>query len=369
MNFVPKHRKKKIHPSQGLSIPKKLERIMKKHFALPSILGICLGFALGALLWFPPSPEPDFTTDTQPVNGPNQESLDDLRNRIAELEARNASLETQLANAAPPPVAAGTPSQGAQPALPQEERQRLANERMKQFAHLRSQHNYEQTKLRLQYIANLTPEQLELVDQIYAQYFDDMFSPQNRGMVPLGLESGDPFRERLIPVLSPDQLASLDTYLEEQNWNRIEQQANAQLMNIQSQLVLSENQKDAIFQHYVEAAQLGASSDQPFEASYLERLKQENANTLAALEPILDPDQYDMYEAILTQREDLMETMQNENNLSIQSQAATIGTASGVVFGSMIGSSPSSGNTISLSPTSPTNPNTQTGETESEPSP
>lgn len=222
-----------------------------------------------------------------------------LQERVRELEAQ-AAARPVMAAPAPTMTPPGPPPNMTPPPLP-------AN--LREMARQAQARRTEGLILQLKSRLNLTPGQEELVREILAA------QPAGPGTGPfsaaLPLSPGNPLREALTPVLSPDQMAALDTFAAEQRQNQVELMATGQMMQLQSIVTLSEEQKNRAFEQFARiaaetinptaGAPSSAPSGGPVAADPVSRLEQ----NLSALEGILSPEQMEIYRGTLESQQQM----------------------------------------------------------------
>ena len=165
----------------------------------------------------------------------------------------------------------------------------------------------------------LSPEQESALHDIMdkqAQYAQDMTEKmlsgkmskadlqkamQQQGNLPPDVES------QMQSILSPDQYAAYQTYQNDEKKSAAEAMANAELMQIQSSLQLTDAQKDKVFSTiYQQAAQqVGADGAKP---SGLDLEGQFEAKK-AAMQAVLTPEQYDNYVKFVDGQKKMIDAM------------------------------------------------------------
>lgn len=119
------------------------------------------------------------------------------------------------------------------------------------------------------------------------------------------------FRSELKELLTPEQWTAYEAYEVEERKNQAQMMANAELMQMQQMLQLTDAQQDEVFrvlydvseQRLTEAPQAGHASS-PGQA-----LQQMNAAKKEALRKVLTPEQFQSYEKFLKSQEDMIKSM------------------------------------------------------------
>jgi hypothetical protein len=112
--------------------------------------------------------------------------------------------------------------------------------------------------------------------------------------------------DAILATLTPDQLGAYDEYKQAEKQTRVETRASQQLNELQSSLALTPGQRDAAFQLFAEQAQNSAigSSAAP-DADPAKAWEAQHQLTLQAMEKILTPEQYELYQKQDAQRTEL----------------------------------------------------------------
>lgn len=225
-----------------------------------------------------------------------------LKKQLAELEkkleARNTPVNLPPPPSRPPDFRPDSPPPSGPPPNFEEMVKRARN---RQFDNQMRQ---------LKSALGLTDNQLALLDEAVAAYLDRN-DGNPAGLLGLGaMAEGGQMRQILDPLMSPDQEASLGEYMATERGNQIEIMTNAQLMQLQSLVSLSEEQKDQAFSRFAEMAEARvdeqlAGGDMPGgQAARVNAFFQDNA---AAMETILTPEQMEIYQQAMEQQRQMVE--------------------------------------------------------------
>ncbi len=214
------------------------------------------------------------------------------------------------------------PDPGASQSHPGESR----GERSQRIREAHEQKTFREARIFLDAALDLTADQWNLFDEIFLQLKEkDPMLGFRFG--PMDLGPGSPLRDGLTPVLSPDQLATLDNYVSERRANEIEARASSQLIQLQHKLNLTAEQKDAIFQHYAEVAREEVESgDKSRSTEYFEARKREEKHVLSE---ILTHDQQATLQALEDQQHIFYEQMRGGTSIFTTS---TVSGAAGFSF-------------------------------------
>lgn len=212
-----------------------------------------------------------------------EEKLTALNQENRELEEQVAALKARLnesGKAAPetgatlldPPLNIVTPE-----ILEQQNRERL-----------------NRTLRRLQAALNLSPKQQEHVRGLMADQLED---PQGSAHAPFHFETGGTLRDHLDPHLSPDQQTALDVFVKQERINRVDMEANVEMLQLSSTVSLSEEQRERAFQEFVRLARerMESFGAQPAPAFTPEM----NGDRLQVLAGILTNEQLEVYRSSL----------------------------------------------------------------------
>ncbi|MCB1096533.1 MAG: sigma-70 family RNA polymerase sigma factor [Verrucomicrobiae bacterium] len=154
----------------------------------------------------------------------------------------------------------------------------------------------------LQEALHLSDEQAEAIEAILAHATNaDTHAP------PFLVSHRSPLttkaKEQISAILEEAQKADFDTFIEKEIIDQAESAANQEFARLQSKLSLSDDQKDQVFEALSEIA-LAEAADPANESSdlgsMLSHAKERRHRRVEALEPILSPEQMDVYETTET---------------------------------------------------------------------
>lgn len=267
--------------------------------------GLVLGLALFANLYFfflkdLPTPEAEPYSDpfAEDILMQLQTENDRLREETESLRARLREAENQVAAARPPTTppnfTPGPPPAGGPPA---DFRSMVTRAREQRFQNM---------LLDLKSTLGLTDDQMALLEDGLAGYRETQ--PDLQPLIGLSaLREDGAMRRILDPLLSPDQQERLDGYIEDQRANQIEIIANAQLMQLQSMLSLSDEQKDQAFASFARIAEdrvdnppAAGDGPGPGPAAFFEQ-------NVEAMREVLTPEQMEIYQRAMEQQRAMVE--------------------------------------------------------------
>jgi hypothetical protein len=206
---------------------------------------------------------------------------------------------------------AATASQGPSgPGRTPEERARFQKMREVQRAQ-----RIESRLLSLSTKLNLTPAQKEAVQAALEKGSKDREALReaafnNTDGKPPGAEkfaaSEKAQEDAILAALTPEQLTAYDEYKQAEKQTRVETRASQQLNELQSSLSLTAEQKDAAFQLFAEQAQTSTVGPAaPGDTEAAKAREAQHQATLTAMEKILTPEQFELYQKQDAQRTEL----------------------------------------------------------------
>ena len=239
------------------------------------------------------------------LNQENQALKDEIASLKSDLEqtARIAEPNFPAPPSGPPDFIPNTPPPSGPPPNFQE---MVMRARENQF-------NNQMTQLKA--ALGLTDDQLALLDDAVAQFLDRN-NGNPMGLFGLGaLAENGALRQILDPIMSPDQQSALGDYMETERGNQVEILTNAQLMQLQAMVNLSETQKDQAFARFAELAE--ARIDQQIESGDGAGTRSTRAATMfqdnsAAMEDILTPEQMQVYQQAMEQQRRMVEQFRQQ---------------------------------------------------------
>lgn len=263
-------------------------------------LWIALAFTAGLLVFpvknrlAPPAPPyPDLSRELQASQAQAEQARKELKSALADLTAlRNENLAKDQAKEE---TDASPPSPQSRPEMP---------EAMKKAMELAGKNRLSAKLEALKVRLKLTPDQearlraiLEAEQKKHLE-FADWFRKD-------GLSSSEQIKQ----LLAPEQLESYQAYEEEERDSAYQSMANMELMQVQSLLQLSDEQKDKVFEALYNSQKSGLS---PKDANGQEitdpkaAVEKQMDARLDALRPILTPEQLQIYEKHLNSQKDMI---------------------------------------------------------------
>ncbi len=291
---------------------------MKKLFIF--VAGAIFGaafYAGGQSMLFKPA-TPYASADTKAIAAA-KDVLAHEQERKAALDKREMELKLEAANldvAKNAPAASGSANAangGKNPAAAMADMAKVA---MKQQMDMKVTALKSRLKLGDDQVAAIQ-DIMDKQSQLQADMMDKMFSGKmskdelqkamkDQGGTPADLD------KQMQSILTPDQYASYQTYQNDEKKSAAEAGANAELMQIQSSLQLTDDQKDkvfnAIYQQY--SQQMGVDGATASTASIDDQMEAKKA----ALQSVLTPEQFDGYSKFVDSQKQMINALTGGKN-------------------------------------------------------
>jgi len=298
-----------------------------KNKILPFLAGMIFGAAIyaGGRAWIAP-PE---AADQSAVLKAAQKAILDEKARAARLDKREAALkedELQLANAmgqGPKPGDAAQPDQankGPGAAIAQMTKTAIKQQMDMRMNALKSrlQLSDDQSKA----VQDIMDKEAQKTQDLTEKMLSGKLSQDDLQKAMKDQGGSEDMDAQMQSVLTPDQFTQYQAYQNDEKKSQAEAQANMELMQIQSSLNLSEDQKDkvftAIYQQYAQQMGVdgakGASSD----------INAQMEAKKAALQAVLTPDQMTAYGKFVDSQKEMINSLvgglnQDNGNSTVQS--------------------------------------------------
>jgi len=289
-----------------------------KNKILPFLVGVIFGAAIyaGGQAYLAKPEAPAATPD---VVKRAELAVVENKKRAALLDQREQMLkdqEQQLADAmgqnpdAGPSGAPGKPGKDEAAAITQMTKAVIKQQMDMKMAALKSR--LQLTDDQTAAIQALMDKQAQIAQDMTEKMFSGKMSKddltktmQNRGNPEADMD------QQLQTILTPDQYTQYQTYQNDEKKSAAESAANAEIMQIQSSLNLSEDQKDkvftAIYQQY--AQQMGVDGAKPTAAST--DINAQMDAKKAAMQSVLTPEQFDTYSKFVDSQKDMVNALMN----------------------------------------------------------
>lgn len=152
------------------------------------------------------------------------------------------------------------------------------------------------------------------------------FQPGGQPVSPDAAASSEPgFEETLSKTLTPEQQQEYKTYQAEEKSSQIEMMANMELMQLQTTVSLSEEQKDKAFQAFSQEAQRTSDPQSYQTGGTIDTntiIDQQMQRKKEALRGILTPEQFAIYEKQLAAQQEMTKKMLQNFKLPMPSTPA-----------------------------------------------
>jgi Spy/CpxP family protein refolding chaperone len=276
------------------------------------IAGIIFGAAFYAgaqSFFFKPAPV-DQTADASAIKAA-KDVLAHEKERTAALDKRDLDLKLQAAKMnvdqnAPTPDNAAAAAKSPSAAMSKMAKAAIQQQIDMKMAALKSRLNL--TDDQAQALQDIMDKQSQKASDMMDQMFSGKMSKDDlqKAMKDGGGMGGD-MDAQMKSILTPDQYASYQGYQNDEKKNAAEAQANMELMQIQTSLQLTDDQKDKVFGAiYQQAAQqMGIDGAKPTGGTIDEQMEAKKT----AMQSVLTPEQFDTYSKFVDSQKKMINAM------------------------------------------------------------